>query len=139
MLSPSATIRDELTEILTAQFAARSIEPPLFKTANTLWPPSYASWLAVDPLTQESQPAQIKTGGLAYAAAAFPKLTILLDADGDGPTAVKSEWSAIVRQPGRGPTLRLQQPDQATVRPEVFAAVESIWPDLGPTQANRLK
>ena len=47
VLSPSATIRDELTAILTEQFAARSIEPPTFKTANTLWPPSYASWLAL--------------------------------------------------------------------------------------------
>jgi hypothetical protein len=76
---------------------------------------------------------------LAYAAAAFPKLTILLDAEGDGPTATRSMWSGIVRQPGRGPTLRLQQFDPATLRAEVFAAVASIWPDLGPAQADRLK
>jgi hypothetical protein len=104
-----------------------------------LWPPSYASWFAVNPPVPERQPTEVNPGGLAYAAAAFPKLTILLDADGEGPTAAKSEWSAIVRQPGRGPTLRLQQPDQRPLRAEVFAALESIWPDLGPAQANRLK
>jgi 2-amino-4-hydroxy-6-hydroxymethyldihydropteridine diphosphokinase len=139
VLSPSESIRRELAKNLIEKFAARPIDRPTFKTADSLWPPSYASWMALDSQVQEGQPTQVKTGGLAYAAAAFPKLTILLDADGDGPTAAKSKWSAIVRQPGRGPMLRLQQLDQAIVRAEVFAAVESIWPDLGPAQANRLE
>jgi 2-amino-4-hydroxy-6-hydroxymethyldihydropteridine diphosphokinase len=139
LLSPSQTIRDELAKQLTDQFAARPIERPTFKTASSFWPPAYASWLALDSAVPESQPVPVTTTGLPYAAAAFPKLTVLVDAEGDGPTAVKAEWSAIVRQPGRGPTLRLQHADPAAVRAEVFAAVESIWPDLGPPQANRLK
>jgi 2-amino-4-hydroxy-6-hydroxymethyldihydropteridine diphosphokinase len=139
VLSPAEAIRREAEKALTEQFAARPIDRPTFKTADSLWPPSYASWIALNPPVRESESAEAKPGGLAYAAAAFPKLTILLDADGEGPTAAKSKWSAIVRRPGRGPTLRLQQQDQATFRTEVFAAIESIWPDLGPAQANRLE
>ena len=50
---------------------------------------------------------------LPYAAAAFPKLTILLDADVAHRGADKLQWSTLVRQPGRGPTLRLQTTDPA--------------------------
>jgi 2-amino-4-hydroxy-6-hydroxymethyldihydropteridine diphosphokinase len=139
VLSPSETVRRELVTKLIEKCAARAIDRPTFKTADSLWPPPYDTWLALDPAVPEPQPTTTASGGLAYAAAVFPKLTVLVDADGDGPTAAKSKWSAIVRQPGRGPTLRLQPSDRATVLAEVFAAVESIWPDLGPAQANRLE
>jgi 2-amino-4-hydroxy-6-hydroxymethyldihydropteridine diphosphokinase len=138
LLSPSESLRAELAEVVVKRCGATSIERPTFKTADRLWPPTYATWLALNPPTKSRTPAAT-SGGLPYAAAAFPKLTILLDADGDAPGAAKSEWSRIVRQPGRGPSLRLQTAETATVQAEVFAAMESVWPDLGPTIGNRLE
>ena len=117
VLSPSETLRDGLTAVLTERFAARSIvarrrsKQPIRSGRR---PTRVGS--ALIALTQRKPTGSAENWRVAYAAAAFPKLTILLDADGDAPTAVKSEWSAIVRQPGRGPTLRLQQSDQATIR-----------------------
>jgi 2-amino-4-hydroxy-6-hydroxymethyldihydropteridine diphosphokinase len=139
VLSPSQAVRDALASTLAKQYPAKAIDRPTFKTADTFWPPAYASWLALDCPADDRRPARGKAGGLAYAAAAFPKLTVLLDAEADGPAGVKSAWSTIVRRPGRGPTLRLQPTDQATIRTEVSAAIETIWPDLGPAQPNRLE
>jgi hypothetical protein len=82
-------------------------------------------------LEKTIQPADIKSTALPYAAAAFPKLTVLLDADSDSPNLPKAQWSAIVRRPGRGPTLRLQETEAATFQTEIEAAVEAVWPDLG--------
>jgi 2-amino-4-hydroxy-6-hydroxymethyldihydropteridine diphosphokinase len=129
MLSPSGALRSELTAKVSQRFGARVIDAPTFKTAEQLWPASYATWLAVNRSAGATPPAnEPSAGGLRYAAAQFPKLTILLDADGDAPRAVKSDWSAIVRQPGRGPMLRLQLSDRAAIEAEVFAAIESVWP-----------
>jgi 2-amino-4-hydroxy-6-hydroxymethyldihydropteridine diphosphokinase len=128
MLSPSEALRSELTAKLSQRLGARAIDAPTFKTAEQFWPASYATWLAVRHSAKEKAASEPHAGGLRYAAAQFPKLTILLDADGDSPRAVKAEWSAIVRQPGRGPMLRLQLSDQASIEAEVFAAIESIWP-----------
>ncbi len=75
---------------------------------------------------------------LPYAAAAFPKLTILIDAASATP-ADKLQWSTLVRQPGRGPTLRLQTGDPSEIDAEAFAAIAAVWPDLGPSNANRLE
>jgi 2-amino-4-hydroxy-6-hydroxymethyldihydropteridine diphosphokinase len=139
VLSPSEPLRRELAAALSQNIGAQPVERPTFKTADRLWPSSYATWLALRPPAKAQERGRARSGGLAYAAAAFPKLTILLDAEGEGARAPKSQWSAIVRQPGRGPSLRLQQFDQALLHAEVFAALESIWPDLGPQVANRLE
>jgi 2-amino-4-hydroxy-6-hydroxymethyldihydropteridine diphosphokinase len=139
VLSPSESVRGLVGKMLTERCAMRAIERPTFKTADTLWPRAYCTWFAFEARPAQEKGARVPSEGLAYAAAAFPKLTILLDADGDGATAAKAKWSAIVRRPGRGPTLRLQQVDQPTVQAEVFAAVESVWPDLGQSQTNRLE
>ncbi len=128
MLSPSEALRSELTAKLSQRFGARAIDAPTFKTADQLWPASYATWLAVSQSGEEKTTGEPSAGGLRYAAAQFPKLTIILDADGGAPRAVKADWSAIVRQPGRGPMLRLQLSDQAAIEAEVFAAIESVWP-----------
>ena len=128
LLSPSEALRSELTTKLSQHFAIKAIDGPTFKTAEQLWPSSYATWIAVDRAGTENEALVPNAGGLRYAAAEFPKLTILLDADGDAPRAVKAQWSAIVRQPGRGPMLRLQLSDRAAIEAEVFAAIESVWP-----------
>jgi hypothetical protein len=127
MLSPSEALRSELTAKLSQRFGARAIDAPTFKTAEQLWPANYATWLAVSQSGEASASAP-SAGGLRYAAAQFPKLTILLDADGGAPRAVKADWSTIVRQPGRGPMLRLQFSEQAAIEAEVFAAIVSVWP-----------
>jgi hypothetical protein len=88
---------------------------------------------------QRDAPASSAPHGLTYAAAAFPKLTIVLDARGEASDVSPADWSVIVRQPGRGPTLRLQGSDAAENATEVVAAVEAVWPDLGPDAANRLE
>jgi 2-amino-4-hydroxy-6-hydroxymethyldihydropteridine diphosphokinase len=139
LLSPSELLRTKLAEALTKQFGAVTVDRPTFKTADQFWPPAYSTWLALQRPTKNLSPVKVKRGGLPYAAAAFPKLTILLDAEEDRTRAAKSEWSRIVRQPGRGPSLRLQAAQQAAAEAEVFAAIESAWSDLGPVIANRLE
>ena len=66
-------------------------------------------------------------GELPYAAAAFPKLSVLLDADVAHRGADKLQWSTLVRQPGRGPTLRLQTADPQEIEAELLAAVDAVW------------
>jgi 2-amino-4-hydroxy-6-hydroxymethyldihydropteridine diphosphokinase len=128
LMSPSEALRSELTTKLAQRFDIKAIDLPSFKTAEQLWPASYASWLVMNQAELPNEAFVPNSGGLRYAAAEFPKLTILLDADGDAPRAAKSQWSSIVRQPGRGPTLRLQLSDRAAIEAEVFSAIESVWP-----------
>jgi len=139
ILSPSESFRGEMAARLGERFGAQVVERPQFATADQLWPTNVTTWLAMNPPSSGSSPAAIERAGLPYAAAAFPKLTILLDATSEARGAAKSQWSTIVRQPGRGPMLRLQITDQAAVQEEVLAAIESVWSDLGPNSANRLE
>jgi len=139
ILSPSEALRTKLADRVAERFAAQRVERPAFKTADQLWPPDYSTWLAFESPASPAVPARTKSTKLAYAAAEFPKLTVLLDGEDDAPRAVKSQWSAIVRQPGRGPTLRLQLADPAAIEVEVVAAIESVWPDLGPAGGNRIE
>jgi 2-amino-4-hydroxy-6-hydroxymethyldihydropteridine diphosphokinase len=139
LLSPSESLRSKLAETLINQFSAMTIERPTFKTADQLWPPAYATWLAFSRPARKLDSVKLKRGELPYAAAAFPKLTVLLDAGDETRRAVKADWSGIVRQPGRGPTLRLQAPQQPAAEVEVLAAMQAVWPDLGPVIADRLE
>jgi 2-amino-4-hydroxy-6-hydroxymethyldihydropteridine diphosphokinase len=138
VLSPSEELRSQVAEDAAKQFGARTIDRPTFATADQLWPAEYSTWLAIERPPGAGEVAS-RIGALPYAAAAFPKLTILLDAGRDATRQNKAEWSRIVRQPGRGPTLRLQTVQRAEVQSEVHAAIESVWPDLGPKSANRVK
>ncbi|MEX0612997.1 MAG: 2-amino-4-hydroxy-6-hydroxymethyldihydropteridine diphosphokinase [Pirellulales bacterium] len=139
VLSPSESLRSEVATLLASRFGAATSARPQFATADQLWPPAVTTWLDISPLSTRNKPASAERAGLPYAAAAFPKLTILLDAEPQSGGTRKSEWSPIVRQPGRGPTLRLQASNQGALPEEVFAAVESVWPDLGPSSAGRLE
>jgi 2-amino-4-hydroxy-6-hydroxymethyldihydropteridine diphosphokinase len=139
ILSTSESLRGKVAELLTTRFAAQSAESPNFATADQLWPPAVTTWLHINPQARGTESTPPQQSGLPYAGAAWPKLTIVIDAVSESPGAGKSAWSAIVRRPGRGPTLRLQFPHEAALREEVFAAVESVWPDLGPASANRLE
>ncbi len=136
VLSPSEELRGQIAESISQNFGAAVIERPTFKTADTLWPPSYSLWLSVP---SQERPTSKPSAPIPYAAAAFPKLTVLVDASHADAGRPKAEWTQTVRQPGRGPILRLQLLDAAAIRDEVFAAVESVWPDLGPASGNRLE
>lgn len=139
IVSPSVALRRELADSLVAQFNGQLVEGPTFAMANEHWPAALSTWVKWRRPQESGAQVAGAGGGLPYAAAAFPKLTILLDADLAGLPGAKARWSAIVRQPGRGPMLRIATADPAAIQVEVFAAIESVWPDLGPSGANRLE
>jgi 2-amino-4-hydroxy-6-hydroxymethyldihydropteridine diphosphokinase len=127
IVSPSDALRSQIAQKIVERFAARTVERPTFATAERLWPDAVSTWIAFQPAKTDSATTASQSAGLPYAAAAFPKLTILLDANPQTPIVAKSQWSAIVRQPGRGPTLRLQTTDPATVQQEIATAIQSVW------------
>ncbi len=130
ILSPSESLRTEVAAGIAQQFGAQPVDPPQFATAEQHWPPAVSTWLDIKPRAVATEQAPKKRAGIPYAAAAFPKLTILLDGKSPAAGAVKSQWSVVVRRPGRGPTLRLQSAAEATVQEDVFAAILSVWSDL---------
>jgi 2-amino-4-hydroxy-6-hydroxymethyldihydropteridine diphosphokinase len=138
LVTPSADLRNRLGKLLHERCGARVVERPTFATADHHWPSTWTTWFAFPSQSTERQSAADAPAGLPYAAAAFPKLTIMLDANAASP-ADKLQWSTIVPQPGRGPTLRLHTADPAEIDSEVLAAIEAVWPDLGPANTNRLE
>jgi hypothetical protein len=125
IVSQSEAIRRDVATFLGERFAARGVGRPEFATAEKLWPAALTTWVALDPTVGSNDASPPKSGTLPYAAAAFPKLTVLIDADALG--ANKAQWSSVARQPGRGPQLRLQTTDVATIRDEVAAAMNAVW------------
>jgi hypothetical protein len=126
IVSPSEKHRLHFAEFVTTRFGALPVEGPTFATAEQFWPSELTSWIKINSESGASAASAGKPPGLPYAAAAFPKLTILLDAE-SAPKVAKSQWSAVVRRPGRGPTLRLQESEAATFQAEIAAAVEAVW------------
>lgn len=129
IISPSETRRRALADMLAEKFPAQSSTPPELGAAAQHWPADWTTWITISAPPRSSPPSE--SGGLAYAAATFPKLTILLDGDPATPPNVQTKWSPIVRKPGRGPTLRLAASDPSASQTETFAAIASIWPNLG--------
>ena len=138
IVSPAKAARDRLSNLMREKCGSKAVQPPSFTTAEHHWPSSWTTWFALRSLSGEPEPARGGPSTLPYAAAAFPKLTILVD----GPFAKpgdKLQWSTLVRQPGRGPMLRLQTSDPAEIEADVLAAITAVWADLGPSNANRLE
>lgn len=128
LVSPSAEARSRLANVVREHCGANKVQSPIFGTAEHHWPSSWTSWLTLNASSRESKSAANDTPApLPYAAAAFPKLTILIDGPFAKP-ADKLQWSTLVRQPGRGPTLRLQTPDTAEIDAEALAAIAAVWP-----------
>jgi 2-amino-4-hydroxy-6-hydroxymethyldihydropteridine diphosphokinase len=127
IVSPSEKYRKFFADFIAKKFNARPAERPTFTTAEQFWPAALTMWLDVTPSSSDAETISGKAGALPYAAAAFPKLSILLDADSDSPQLAKSQWSATVRRPGRGPTLRLQETEAETFQTEIAAAIEAVW------------
>ena len=118
LVSPSEPLRGQLAALLVERRGARLIDSPEFDNGR----PSLAA--AVDNLADgfgefaRRRAACERSSELPYAAAAFPKLSVLLDADVAHRGADKLQWSTLVRQPGRGPTLRLQTTDPQEIEAE---------------------
>jgi 2-amino-4-hydroxy-6-hydroxymethyldihydropteridine diphosphokinase len=125
IVSPSEPLRAQLANLLIEQRAARSTDRVRFATADHHWPPLWTTWLELP--SRKSKRKIATTGELPYAAEAFPKLSVLLDADVAHRGADKLQWSTLVRQPGRGPTLRLQTIDLQAIEAELLAAVDAVW------------
>ncbi len=138
LLSPSAAQRTRLAEVLHDRFNAQAIEPPAFATAEHHWPSSWTTWIAINSTDGNRNTAVPTPSSLPYAAVTFPKLTIAIDATPPA-QADLVPWSTLVHQPGRGPTLHLKTSDPAEVAAEGIAAIEAVWPGLGPSNANRLE
>jgi hypothetical protein len=130
IVSPADDSRAALAEVLTSDSGAQWSPEPQLGTASQHWPAPWTAWLALAP-AENSDRADAVRPSLPYAAASFPKLTILLDPEPAAPRQVLSKWSPLVRQPGRGPTLRLPTGDAAAARRESTAAIQSVWPHLG--------
>lgn len=128
LVTPSDDLRQWLVSLLAARVGVRQIDRPTFATANQFWPPLWTTWLEVPAAAAPAAQDAEQKPALPYAAAAFPKLSALIDADIAHRGADKLQWSTLVRQPGRGPTLRLQTVDRLEVEAEVFAAVKAVWP-----------
>jgi 2-amino-4-hydroxy-6-hydroxymethyldihydropteridine diphosphokinase len=139
IVSPNEALRTQLAELLVGARPANVVARPRFETADHHWPPLWTTWLEFPAPSSAAARIVETVGELPYAAAAFPKLSVLLDADVAHRGADKLQWSTLVRQPGRGPTLRLQTLDPPEIERELLAAVDAVWPDLGPAGGIRLK
>jgi len=128
IVSPSEKHRRHFGDIIVKRFQVRPATGPSFANAEQFWPVALTAWLQLHATSPASGPRAGKSS-LPYAAAAFPKLTILLDDGSSDSDIPKSQWSALVRRPGRGPTLRLQAIEAATFEAEIVAAIESVWPE----------
>jgi 2-amino-4-hydroxy-6-hydroxymethyldihydropteridine diphosphokinase len=129
IVSPVQEVRTQIAEATTKRFGAQLVDPPSFTPAEHHWPAAWTSWLAFPAAAKKNKPIPNATSALPYAAAEFPKLTILIDGQHASP-GDKLQWSTLVRQPGRGPMLRLQSTSE--IDAEIPAAIEAVWPDLGP-------
>jgi len=127
IVSPSQAVREQLAAKLDEKCGLQEVTRPKFETADHFWPPLWSIWLKVERADAPPPATSGPSSTLPYAAAAFPKLSILLDADVAHRGADKLQWSTLVRQPGRGPTLRLQTTDTAEIEAEALAAVDAVW------------
>jgi 2-amino-4-hydroxy-6-hydroxymethyldihydropteridine diphosphokinase len=127
IVSPNESLLTRLVALLTERRGARAIARPKFETADHYWPPLWTTWLEFSPRESIDAAGGTHPSALPYAATAFPKLSVLLDADLAHRGADKLQWSTLVRQPGRGPTLRLPTTDPQEIEAELLAAVDAVW------------
>jgi 2-amino-4-hydroxy-6-hydroxymethyldihydropteridine diphosphokinase len=122
ILAPDDSDRREVTELLADRFGARTKKSPDGSGFAAWWPSAIASWEFL--AAAKTEHSQIRTTDT------HPKLTIRVDPPNQHGTA----WSAIARQPGRGPTLHITAPLRRGLAVEVSAAVKAVWPRLGPSR-----
>ena len=132
IVSPRESERRDLVAKLVDRFGVQVTSPPAIEEAARLWPDQWTTWVRL-PAAATGGDLRTSTDasqGAHYWAAHQPKLSILMDRDPAEPLA-----AAFVREPGRGPTLRVRDRDQALAQRaqrDAFAALEAVWPHLGP-------
>jgi hypothetical protein len=125
IVSPDQVRREHLAELLIGRFAAALDNTPWPDQSADLWPRELTTWLTISTAN----------------AAEHPKLTILLDpapAGSDTADAIE-KWAVVCQQSGRGPTLRIPHAAVEGMSSEAIAAVQAIWPALGPPMGERLE
>jgi 2-amino-4-hydroxy-6-hydroxymethyldihydropteridine diphosphokinase len=109
LVSTDDRSRNSLAATLGERFGLKRVEASVFD--EQLWPRKTTTWLAVPD-------GDVSSGK--------PKLSILLA------TPVESERD-------RGPVLRIGSPNQEFAERDAWAAVEAVWPRLGPAAGKRLQ
>ena len=135
VVSPREPARRELVAALVGQLDLQVVDPPAVEEAGRLWPGELTTWVRLPATAVESD---LRTGTDLpkegrVPAARLPKLSILLDVEPVEPVVAGGEagWAALVRQTGRGPTLRVRARDPAKAERDALAAFEAVWPHLG--------
>jgi hypothetical protein len=125
VVSPDQVLREQLAELLVGRFSVSIDNTPAPDQPADLWPREITTWITISMAD----------------AAEHPKLTILLDPapTGRGAADAIEEWGAACQQSGRGPTLRTPHAAVEGMSSEVIAAVQAVWPALGPTMGERLE
>src|SRR3954466_11105084 len=93
IVSTSEPMREQLAALLVERSGARQASRPKFDTADHHWPAQWTTWLAFSPSPNAHAIGGSHAAGLPYAAAAFPKLSVLIDADVAHRGADKLQWS----------------------------------------------
>lgn len=136
VVSPSEPARRALVATLCRRFDMRTTERPAVEQFAHLWPTDYTTWLRFSAAvtTGDLRTSTDRTEGASHPAARQPKLSILWDGKlpEPGGTGGEARWEALVWQPGRGPTLDIRLRGPHSVEREAFAAIEAVWPRLGP-------
>jgi 2-amino-4-hydroxy-6-hydroxymethyldihydropteridine diphosphokinase len=125
IISPDRRRRQQLTDRLIAQFPEFILETQVSEVTK-LWPAELTTWIWIRPTSA----ARASTAVVNH-----PKLTILLDSETSAADADEeiANWTALCRQPGRGPTLRIPNLGAENMSREAFAALQAVWPALGPS------
>lgn len=125
VVSSDQPLREQLADFLVGRFSASIDNTPAPDQPADLWPREITTWITISSAN----------------AAEHPKLTILLDpapAGRDAAAAIE-KWAAVCQQSSRGPTLRIPHAAVEGMSSEAIAAVQAVWPALGPTMGERLE
>jgi 2-amino-4-hydroxy-6-hydroxymethyldihydropteridine diphosphokinase len=127
IVSSDPRSRLRLAKQLQNAFAGLAIEAAPTRASSQLSPDDLTTWVTISPDARRTEN--------------HPKLSILLDPELSDARAAEeaAKWEAICRQKGRGPTLRIGEFDAETASVEAFAAMQAVWPALGPSIGKRLE
>jgi 2-amino-4-hydroxy-6-hydroxymethyldihydropteridine diphosphokinase len=132
IMSPEETRRAQLANILIEKFPGSADIAQRDSDAAQHWPANLTTWLSLRRGESVTRATSVS--------AKIPKLTILLDPDATAQAGDATLcWTAICRQKDRGPTLRIHATNEEEMSSEVFAAVQAVWPALGPSRDKRLE
>lgn len=121
ILSPLEAARREVATAQSQRPGIFASEPPL---VDPRWPKPLTTWLKITP---DAPSADLQSSPL-------PKLSVVLDPSSSDDRSRK----AVADEIGRGPMLQISAASTELLQ-EVSAAIEAVWPHLGPPRAGRLQ